>query len=153
RAVADGLGLGLHDLHAHAEPDGGVAVEVHLEMAADLTLGQAHQADANFTARARAAVPQLRSLVTHLEPLPAELRDEDPRRLSRRLQGLRSRLTALADELAGPGATHNVVLHSVDGRLTATLHVTQPANTPLTDAHALAEAIADRLHRQQAGLD
>ncbi len=153
RGAADGLGLGLHDLHAHAERDGSFSVEVHLEMAADLTLGEAHAVANSFEARAHAAVPQLRSLVTHLEPLPTDLPDEDPRRAPERLNALKARLTALADDLAGPGATHNVALHSVSGHLTATLHVTQPASIPLTEAHALAEAIESRLHAREAGLD
>jgi len=153
RGVADGLGLGLHDLHAHAERDGSVSVEAHLEMAADLTLGQAHAAADDFEKRAREAVPQLRTLVTHLEPLPTELEGEDRRQVTRRLQEIKSRLIAVTDELAGRGATHNVALHSIGGRLTATLDVTQPAQTPLTKAHALAEAIESQAHAEVAGLD
>jgi cation diffusion facilitator family transporter len=153
RGVADGFGLGIHDLHAHAERDGSFSVEVHLEMAAGLTLGQAHALANSFEARARETVPQLYSLVTHLEPLPTELPDEDPRRTPSRQEVLKARLTALTDDLAGRGATHNVALHSVGGHLTATLHVTQPADKPLTEAHALAEAIERRLHASEARLD
>jgi len=151
RAVADGLGLGLHDLHAHIERDGAISIEAHLEMAADLSLGEAHAVANHFEARAREAVPHLRSVVTHLEPLPTELPGEDTREAPR-LEALRARLTALVDEVAGPGATHNVVLHSLGGHLTVTLKVTQPANMPLTRAHALAEAIESRLHAREAGL-
>jgi divalent metal cation (Fe/Co/Zn/Cd) transporter len=153
RGVADGLGLGIHDLHAHAERDGSFSVEVHLEMAAGLTLGEAHAVANRFEARSREAVPKLNSLVTHLEPLPTELPDEDPRLAAGRQEALKARLTALTDDLAGRDATHNVVLHSVRGHLTATLHVTQPADKPLTEAHALAEAIEGRLHAREADLD
>lgn len=153
RGVADGLGLGMHDLHAHAERDGSFAVEVHLEMAADLTLREAHAVANSFEARAREVVPQMRSLVTHLEPLPTSLPDEDSRLAPRRLAALKQRLTQLTDELAGPGACHNVVLHSVGGHLTATLQVTQPADLPLTEAHALAEAIERHLHGSEADFD
>lgn len=153
RSVADGLGVGIHDLHAHAERDGSFSVEVHLEMAADLTLGEAHAVADSFEARAYEAVPHLRSLVTHLEPLPTSLPDEDSRLAPRRLAALKERLTALTDGLAGPGTTHSVVLHSVGGHLTATLHVTQPATRPLTEAHALAEAIERRLHASEPDLD
>ena len=152
RGVADGLGLGLHDLHAHVERDGAFAVEAHLEMAADLTLSEAHAAADQFEARARQAIPHMRSIVTHLEPLPTDLPGEDPREAPR-LGALRTRLTALANELAGKGATHNVLLHSVDGHLTATLQVTQPGNMPLTEAHALAEAIERRLHTKETSLN
>jgi len=153
RSIADGLGVGIHDLHAHVERDGSFSIEVHLEMAADLTLGEAHAVANTFEEHARAAVPQLSALVTHLEPLPTELSDEDSRMAAPRQAALKERLTKLTDDVAGPGATHNVVLHSLDGHLTATLHVTQPTDKPLTAAHALAEAIERRLQASESSLD
>jgi cation diffusion facilitator family transporter len=152
RGVADGLGLGLHDLHAHVENGGGYAVEVHLELSASLNLGEAHLVAEQFEARARELVPDLRSLITHLEPLPTEMPGEAGRLTSARRHTLERRLAALADDLAGAGACHNVELHEVNGRLTATLHVTQPADRPLTEAHALAEAIERRLHAREHSL-
>jgi cation diffusion facilitator family transporter len=153
RSVADGLGVGIHDLHAHAERDGTFSVEAHLEMAAGLSLGEAHAVANGFEARAHEIVPHLNSLVTHLEPLPTSLPDEDIRFSARRQNDLKARLTALTDGVAGPGATHNVELHSVGGHLTATLHVTQPFDEPLTEAHALAETIEQRLHASESDLD
>jgi cation diffusion facilitator family transporter len=152
RQVADGQGLGLHDLHAHVERDGGLSVEVHLEMAADLTLGEAHAVADYFERRAREANPRLRSLVTHLEPLSNTLPDEAHRLSRTSLRRLRERLTLLADGVAGPGSCHNVEIHHVVGHITATLHVTQPADMPLEQAHALAERIEQTLHTAEAGL-
>jgi len=122
-------------------------------MAADLTLGEAHAVANTFEEHARAAVPRLSALVTHLEPLQTELSDEDSRMAAPRQAALKERLTKLTDDVAGPGATHNVVLHSLDGHLTATLHVTQPTDKPLTEAHALAEAIERRLQASESSLD
>ena len=153
RGVADGLGVGIHDLHAHAERDGTFAVEAHLEMAAGLSLGQAHAVASRFEARAHEVVPHLNSLVTHLEPLPTSLPDEDNRFSARRQNALKTRLTTLTDSVAGLGATHSVALHSIGGHLTATLHVTQPFDKPLIEAHALAETIERRLHASESDLD
>lgn len=150
RAIADGLGLGLHDLHAHAEKDGTYSVEMHLEVDAGLTLGDAHARADEFERRARAALPQVRALVTHLEPLSAELPDEVGR-VARQAE-LRRRVQRHADEVAGVGACHEVRLHNVGGHLTATLHLTQPANMPLINAHRLAEEIEQRLHSREPGL-
>lgn len=150
RAIADGLGLGLHDLHAHAELEGGYALEMHLEVEAGLTLGEAHARADEFERRARAALPQARALVTHLEPLPAELADEVGQ-IARQVE-LRGRITRHADRVAGPGACHEVQLHNINGHLTATLHITQPAAVPLTAAHQLAERIERTLHAQEAEL-
>jgi cation diffusion facilitator family transporter len=152
RKLADGQGLGLHDLHAHVERDGGVSVEVHLEMAASLTLAEAHAVADHFEARARDALPELRSLVTHLEPLPTDLPGEAGRLTPARAARLRQRLTELADAVAGAGSCHNVELHLVGGHLTATLHVTQPAGMPLVEAHALAERVERALHGAHNGL-
>jgi cation diffusion facilitator family transporter len=150
RAIADALGLGLHDLHAHAEKEGGYSLEMHLEVAADLTLGEAHARADEFERRVRAALPEVRSLVTHLEPLPDELPDEAG--YMAWMGELRSRVTRLADGVAGEGACHQVELHNVGGHITATLHVTQPAAQPLTEAHQLAEKIERALHAQELRL-
>lgn len=152
RQIADGQGLGLHDLHAHVERDGGLAVEVHLEMASELSLGEAHVVADNFEQRSHAAMPQLRSLVTHLEPLANTLPDEAGRLSSANLKQLRHRLTHLADQVAGAGMCHSVEIHHVVGHITATLHITQPAAMPLVEAHALAERIEHTLHTAEAGL-
>jgi cation diffusion facilitator family transporter len=148
RAAADGLGLGVHDLHAHFERDGTVSVELHLEMASDLTLAEAHAVANAFEIRARAALPGLREIVTHLEPVPTSLPGEGGRLSAAEITNLRARLGSLADAVAGPAACHDVMLHDISGHVTATLHVTQPADMPLTEAHRLAESIEHHLHSQ-----
>jgi len=152
RSLADGLGIGLHDFHAHAERGGGYSIELHLEVEADLTLGQAHDHADQFEARVRQDLPEVRSLVTHIEPLPASLPDEASRMARTRDIGLRHRIMTLADQIAGAGSCHNVELHNVGGHLTATLHVTQPADKPLIEAHALAEQIERQLHAHEPAL-
>jgi cation diffusion facilitator family transporter len=153
RALADGLGLGMHDLHAHAEREGGFSLEMHVEVEAALTLGQAHALVDEFEHRAHAALPGLRSLVTHIEPLPAPAALPDEEGALARAAALRQRIALIADNLAGRGACHNIELHNVGGHLTATLHITQPANQPLLKSHALAEAIEGQLHAHEESLD
>lgn len=150
RAIADGLGLGLHDLHAHTERHGGYSLELHLEMESDLTLGEAHARADEFERRVRATLPEVQALVTHIEPLNTHVPDE-----AGPVAGhaeLRHRITHHANELAGVNACHEVHLHNVAGHLTATLHVTQPAQQPLTQAHILAEAIEQKLHATEPRL-
>ena len=150
RGLADGMGVGLHDLHAHAERGGGYAVEAHLEVEAALTLGAAHALADDFEKRVLAALPEVRSFVSHIEPLPADLPDEAGR--IAHLAALRREITELADKFAGRGACHNVVLHNVGGHLTAHLDLTRPADEPLTAAHALAEAVERELHARERRL-
>lgn len=153
RGLAQGQGLGLHDLHAHIERDGGYSVEMHLEMDAELTLGAAHAAADEFEKRAFEVLPQLRSIVTHLEPLPNSLPGEEGRLSPARRTRLQNRLMALANAVAGKGSCHEVQLHDVAGHLTATLHVTQPADMPLIAAHTLAERVERELHAREPGLN
>ena len=153
RALALGQGLGLHDLHAHIERDGSYSVEMHLEMAAELSLEDAHTAADQFELRARAALPKLRSIVTHLEPLPTSLPDEEARLSPAQLARLQARLIAMANAVAGKGACHDVQVHEVAGHLTATLHVTQPPETPLIQAHTLAERIERELRAREPSLN
>jgi cation diffusion facilitator family transporter len=153
RSLAQGQGIGLHDLHAHIESDGGYSVEMHLEMDAELSLREAHAAADQFEARAREALPQLRALVTHLEPLPTSLPDEEARLSPGRRTRLQNRLMSLANAVAGRGACHDVQLHDVAGHLTATLHITQPAAMPLIAAHALAERVEQELHAHEPRLN
>ncbi len=150
RAVADGLGLSLHDLHAHAERGGGLSLEMHVELEAGLTLGEAHDRVRIFERRVRRSLPGVRTLATHIEPLAAALPDEQGQ-IARRRE-LRARIVAAADQRAGAGTCHHVELHNVGGHLTAILHVTQPAEQRLTAAHALVEEIERDLQAQALGL-
>ena len=145
RGLADGLGLGLHDLNAHAEPDGRVAIEMHIEVDSRLTLGEAHAVVDEFETRARAAFPGVADVVTHIEPL-AELIEDEAGRIER-ADAVTATIRATADSLAGAGACHEIVLHNVGGHLLVTLHVSQPGTLPISDAHALAERIERALHR------
>jgi cation diffusion facilitator family transporter len=73
RQVADGMGLGLHDLHVHAEDSGGYAIELHLEMPGDISLGDAHSLAEKFEKRVGELWPSAGSVITHLEPIPASV--------------------------------------------------------------------------------
>lgn len=145
RTLADGLGLGLHDLNAHAEPDGRVSVEMHIEVDATLSLGDAHALVDAFEERARVAFPGVADVVTHIEPLREVIEDEAGR--IERAEAVMATIRSTADALAGAGTCHDIVLHNVGGHLLATLHVSQPDALPIGDAHALAERIERALHQ------
>ncbi|MBT3240388.1 MAG: cation diffusion facilitator family transporter [Chloroflexi bacterium] len=72
RTTADGMGLGLHNLHIHTEGDAGFIVELHLEMRGEMSLGEAHSLADQFEETVVKRWPQIVSITTHLEPLPAD---------------------------------------------------------------------------------
>lgn len=150
RGLADELDLNIHDVHIHTEPDGGYALEMHVEVDRDQTLAQAHDRVDAFEQRIGRSLPHVRAVVTHIEPLPLHVADEAGR--IARAAELRARIQVVADTLAGVGACHNVHLHNVGGHITATLHLTQPATISLVQAHALAETIEGALHSAALGL-
>lgn len=150
RCLADGFGLGLHDLNAHAEPDGALTLEAHVEVDATLTVGEAHALVDQFEARVREAVPEVGTIVTHIEPVTETVPDEAGH-IARRSEWKR-KITVVADQLAGQGATHAVELHHVGDALTVSLHVTQPADLPIVQAHDLAERIELSLHQAHPAL-
>ncbi len=150
RGLADEHEVSIHDVHIHTEPDGGYALEMHVEVDGGLTLASAHARVDAFEQQAHQRLPHVLSIVTHIEPLPLQVADEAGR--IARAADLRARIQAVADDLAGVGACHDVHLHNVGGHITATLHLTQPAATPLTEAHALAERLELALHGAALGL-
>jgi len=145
RTLADGMGLGLHDLNAHAEPDGRIAVEMHVEVDERLSLTEAHALVDTFETRAREALPGVADVVTHIEPLPEVIADEAGR--VERAEAVTAAIRAATDALAGAGACHDIVLHNVGGHLLATLHVSQPGALSIGSAHALSERIEREIHR------
>jgi len=142
RAQADALGVGVHDVHVHEETVGGYTIEMHVEVPAHLSLGEAHTIADDLESRIRHATPGVRTITTHLEPLPALVGDEQGQTPG---GGLIRRIQTVADSITGPGASHDIQLHQVDGHLTVSLHLTLPANQPLTEAHTLAEVVEQRL--------
>jgi cation diffusion facilitator family transporter len=144
RAEADAMAVGIHDLHVHEEKNGDYHVELHAEVPAHLSLGEAHSLVDELESRIQAAIPLVGEVTSHIEPLPEVVPDEtgQPDDLHERLQ---SRIAKLTNALTGPGTAHSVQVHLVEGTLTATVHITLPSNEPLVRAHALAEEVERRL--------
>ncbi len=152
RAIADGLGLGVHNLHIDAV-DGAYLVDVDVEASSALSLKQSHALVSEFEARSLAALPKLADLITHIEPsLPGDF----PHPLvAGEAKALRDRIVAVADSLSGAGAAHHVVLRRspVAERIDLSLHYTMPGDAPLLEAHLLAERVEQRLRTELPQLD
>lgn len=142
RAEADALGIGVHDVHVHEETGGGYTVEMHVEVPAHLSLGEAHAIADDLETRIRQAVPRATTITTHVEPLPSSVPDEEG---ESRGEALAGRIQRAADSIVGQGSSHSIQLHQVDGHLTVSLHLTLPAAQPLTEAHTLAETVEQRI--------
>ncbi len=136
RRLADGLGLGIHEIHIHALPTGGYTAEMHLEFPGQPTLGEAHAAAQQFIARARADIPALQEVVVHLEPLPEQVLPSEAGDTS-----LEEAIRAFVAQHCRDGQVLAVELRRSGGHLTAAVRCTLPADWPLSRAHAQADAL------------
>lgn len=152
RALADGLGLGVHNLHVDLL-DGGYIVDADVEIDASLSLETSHRIVTEFESRARAEIPRLLEIVTHLEP--TEPGDHPKPIEGAEAEALRRQIVHIADQVCGPGAGHHLILrHShLPNRIDLSMHCAVPGNTSLPEAHLIAERVEQQLRAELPQLE
>jgi cation diffusion facilitator family transporter len=152
RAIADGLGLGVHNLHIDVIPTG-YLVDVDVEVNSDFSLGQSHALVTQLEARARAELPQVTEIVTHIEPM--EPGDTTRPITGRDAETLRAAIIRIGDRVAGTGACHHVILRRSPSpkRVDMSLHCVLPGESPVVAAHLIAEQIERELRVELSQLD
>jgi cation diffusion facilitator family transporter len=135
RACADALGLATHAVHVTEGPDGAV-LEMHVEVPAVYTLGQAHERVNALEADLRRAIPRLTQIISHIEPretLPA------PDAPALDLDDVQREAAAVLHSAFPEGGWHDIQVTGAGEGASLTAHAALPADTALTDAHILAE--------------
>ncbi len=150
RAEADGLAVGIHDLRIHRESEGHYCADLHVEVPADLDLGEAHDLADQLEGRIRSALPAIETITSHIEPQMIALRADSGTEGQARLA---KRIEELADELTKPGAAHEIELHDLDGHLAVTMHLTLPSQTPLPEAHQICHHVERRVLEEIESVD
>ncbi len=140
RRLADGLGLGIHEVHISALPDEGYTAEMHLEFPGEVTLGEAHRQAEVFVARAKAEIPALREVIVHLEPLPARVLPAEEGDAA-----LAEEVRRFATSHCPTGRIQHVDLRRSGAHTTAAVRWALPASMPLEQAHAQADALQREL--------
>ena len=150
RAIADGLGLGVHNLHLHSVEQG-YTLDADVEVDAALSLEASHVQVTEFENRVRAALEDVVELVTHIEPAQAagaeEVVDDDE------AERVRGQIVAIGDRVCGRGAAHHVTLRRLDGRYDVSLHIVAPGQSSVVEAHLLAEEVERQLRETIASLE
>ncbi len=138
RAVADGLGLGVHELVAVPTRDG-VRLEMHVEVRGGLSLAEAHALVSQFEERLRARLPEVREVLTHIEPLAAHgsLAAMD----AAEARALQEQALAIARALYPEAGWHHARMRPTLGGYVLTLHCYLPPQTRVEEAHAVAERV------------
>ncbi len=150
RAIADGLGLGVHNLHTHPAANG-YTLDIDVEVDAALSLEASHRLVTDFEQRVRAALPDVVEIATHIEPMrAAEAQEIATDEEAGRLQ---AQIVEIGDRLCGRGATHHVTLRRMNSRYDVSLHVVWAGDSPITEAHLMAEEIERQLRQAIGTLD
>jgi divalent metal cation (Fe/Co/Zn/Cd) transporter len=131
RAVATRHNLNVHDVSVQ-DLRGRLHVEQHLELDERLSLKEAHDRVTALEAELRDEVPELSSILTHIESEPATIEEGDE---ILRDAALERRLKAIAAEFPEVLDMHEVQIKRVRGRIYVSCHCTLSDDLPLSRVH------------------
>jgi cation diffusion facilitator family transporter len=151
RQLADGLGVGVHDVWAYEVSGGtGYVVEVHLEADGALSLREAHALASSLEERARAEIPHLTELTTHIEP-----RGQFIQALGSGLEEshVTQAVQQVIHETLNAEACHRVQVRRSGEGWAVSMHCHLPGEMPLVEAHRIGTRLEARLRERIAGLE
>jgi cation diffusion facilitator family transporter len=146
RAVAQRMGLGIHDLSA-LQQRGQLFVELHLEVDEKLSLREAHRQATELEEGIRKLRDGPIDVNIHIEPLGRHIATPDAgagemKQLSRVVEQFLNSLPAEFDELVN---CHDVRARQVDHHILVSCHCTMKGALPITKIHDVTVALEDRV--------
>jgi cation diffusion facilitator family transporter len=140
RAVASRRNLNVHDVSVQ-DLSGRLHVEQHLELDERLSLKEAHDRVSVLETEIRSDVPEIASIVTHIESEPATIESGDE---IVRDAALEKRLKAIASGFPEILDMHDVRIKRVRGRLYVSCHCTLSDDLPLSRVHDISTELETR---------
>ena len=140
RGVASHSNYYVHDVSVQ-DLKGRLHVELHLELDENLSLKQAHDEVTHLEGRIRAEVPEIDTILTHIESEPSTIETGDT---IVRDPELVQRLKRIASEFPEVLDMHDVELKKVRERLYVSCHCTMSDELPLTRVHDLSTELEIR---------
>ena len=131
RAVATRHNFNLHDVSVQ-DLRGSLHVEQHLELDEGLSLKEAHDRVTLLESEIRHDVPEISSILTHIESEPATIETGDE---IVRDAALERKLKAIVSEFPEVLDVHEVAVKRVRGRLYVSCHCTFSDDLPLSRVH------------------
>jgi len=144
RAVATRHNLNVHDVSVQ-DLDGRLHVEQHLEMDENLPLKDAHDRVSLLEDEIHQEVPEIASILTHIESEPATI--ESGEQIQRDAH-LEERLKTVSSEFPAILDTHDIEVKRVNGRVYISCHCTFPDEMPLSRVHDLSTALESRFKQE-----
>jgi cation diffusion facilitator family transporter len=144
RAVATRNNFNVHDVSVQ-DLNGRLHVEQHLELDERLSLKQAHDQVTLLESEICRDVPEISSILTHIESEPSTIETSDEivrdAALERGLKKAASELSEIVD-------VHDVEIKRIRGRLYASCHCTFPDELPLSRVHELSTELETRFKQE-----
>ena len=144
RAVATRHNLNVHDVSVQ-DLDGRLHVEQHLEMDEKLPLKAAHDLVSRLESEMRQEIPEIASILTHIESEPATI--EAGEQIERDAH-LEERLKSVSTEFPDILDTHDIEVKRVKGRVYISCHCTFPDDMPLSRVHDVSTALETRFKQE-----
>jgi cation diffusion facilitator family transporter len=144
RGVAARNNFNVHDVSVQ-DLNGRLHVELHLELDERLSLLEAHNRVTLLEGEIRSDVPEISSILTHIESEPATIETGD--KVVRNLE-LERRLKAVAAEFPEIVDMHDVTLKRVRDRLYVSCHCTLSDDLPLARVHDIQTALEIRFKQE-----
>ena len=140
RGVATRNNFNVHDVSVQ-DLGGRLHVEQHLELDESLSLKQAHDVVTRLESEIRADVPEISSILTHIESEPATIEPGNP---VMRNAELERKLRPLVREFPEILDMHDVEIKRVRDKVYMSCHCTMSDNLPLARVHDLCTALEIR---------
>jgi len=140
RAVASRNNVVLHDVSVQSF-HGKLRVEQHIEVKETMPLREAHDFVRRIEDEIRQELPQVSSVLTHIESEPATIENpqkiERDRKLEKRLRHAASTLPEIID-------IHDVITGRMGDKLQLSCHCTLPDEMPMQRVHEVITELEDR---------
>ena len=137
RAAALRNNLMVHDISVQ-DLDGDIHVELHVELDETMTLIAAHDRVTALEADIRAHVPEITSILTHIESEPATIESGDPIVEDCELEG---KLKAIGTRFPDVVDVHEIIFKRVREHLFLSCHVTMQDSLLLSRVHDVQTAL------------
>jgi len=140
RAVATRHNFNVHDVSVQ-DLNGQLHVEQHLELDEQLSMLQAHDEVSRLESEMRGEIPEIATILTHIESEPATI--ETGEEIVREPE-LEQRLKTAVKEFPEVKDLHEFQFKRVRGRLYLSCHCTLPDDMPLSRVHDVQTALETR---------
>lgn len=148
RVLAQSLGLAVHDIRTFSSPDGR-SLELHVEVDSQLSLEEAHERVSQLEAQIKNGLPEVSSVLTHIEPEcchpgPTVTATLDDRSLNTYQEAIGEFGRACGREFTG----HQMTVRETPHGSSLTFHLTLDGGLSIGEAHEISRRLESFLHRR-----